>query len=316
MALNLRQLEIIRSILHTGSVTGAARRLGISQPAVSQTVRAAEDYMGFRLFVRDKGRLIPTHELLTLHAETTKVLDGLEVVQRLVEDLRDGRSGLVTVAATPSLAHNLLPDAVQRFLHGRPKVRVKIESMVNSEVVEQVTDHRVDLGLVLAPAWTGDAAIDELHRGALVCVIPERHRLAGQDHVDLGDIQGETLISFSRNLPLGALVEEAFRQHGARRDVVVEVSNSFMACCLVRADVGVAIIDPFSPMTGSIPGLVALPLRPRIEIKAVALSSGHRPLSRTADAFLEILRTARWSSAFLVSTASLALTDPPSTPAA
>ncbi len=288
--MNLRQLEVLRAVLATGTVTEAGRMLGISQPAVSKLLRHTEDQLGFALFIRDRGRLLPTPEARTLFPEVNKVFTSIELVQRLAEDLQHTRSGLVTVAATPALASSLVPEAIRQFRETRPRAQVGVQSIVNDAVVEQVVNHGAEIGLVLAPVEDASTLAEDLCVSDLVCAMPPGHPLAGHDAISAQDVAAYPLISFSRHLPIGSLIEGFFRRAGLRRMVAVDVAQSFTACALARAGVGITLVDRFSLLGGGFPGLVARPLQPSQPITARLLLAPHRPLSRLALALVDEIR--------------------------
>src|SRR5262245_20330018 len=134
MSLSFRQLEVMRAVIRSGSITGAADALGISQPAVSMMVRQCRNTAGFPLFVRSRGRLQPTPETAVLVADLERVFDGVDRINRLIDDMRVSNVGTIQIAATPTLAENLLPRALALFQQSRPNVRVTIHTMDNISV--------------------------------------------------------------------------------------------------------------------------------------------------------------------------------------
>lgn len=290
MTLTLRQLEVVRAVSRHGSVTAAAGALGISQPAVSMTLRDCTSAAGFPLFVRQHGRLQPTAETRVVLADLERIFDGVERVNRLVDDMRDTNIGTVQIAATPTLADNLLPPAVALFQRSRPWIQITIHTMDNLGVVNTVAADRVDFGLVLTPLGQPDAELIELCAAELICVVHPNHPLAGSGVVGPKDLAPYPLISFSRALPLGNLVEQSFREAGVPRRIALEVNQSSVACALARAGVGVAVIDPFWLMEARDHGLVRLQIRPAAIVRAQALVSKNAPLSRPSRLFLAAIR--------------------------
>ena len=280
----------MRAVSHAGSVTGAAAALRISQPAVSMTLAACAEAAGFPLFVRRRGRLQATGETAALMADLDRVFEGLDRVHRLVEDMRGVTVGTVHVAATPTLADNILPAAITRFQRARPNIRLVIQTMDNSNVVTQAVEGRVDFGLALTPLSHFDGRATDLCASRLICAVHPEHPLSARGHVGPKDLAPYPLISFSRSLPLGALVEESFRAAGVARRIAIEVNQSSIACSLARAGAGVAIIDPFWLLGSRDPGIVQLALRPAVEVRAQVLAPRAQPMSRPARLFLQTLR--------------------------
>jgi DNA-binding transcriptional LysR family regulator len=290
MKLSFRQMEIIRAVALHGSVTAAAIDLGVSQPAVSMALRESSAAVGFRLFVRTQGRLQPTPELRIFLDEVERVFKGLERIDRLVSGIREAGVGSVVIAATPTLADNLLPFAVATVRRARPRIQITVQTMDNLSAVEAVTQGGVDFGLVLTPIAETDARLVPLCAADLVCVVPPDHPLAGREAVTPQDIATYPLISFSRSLPLGRLVEKSFLDAGLKRRIALEVNQSSTALALVRAGAGVAIIDPYLLVDGRQQGVVRLRLEPRSIVKAQALVPTAGRLSRSALLMLAAIR--------------------------
>src|SRR3954451_5356982 len=88
--MNLRQIEVFHAVYVSGSVTAAARALHVSQPSVSKTLRHTEDGLGFALFRRLKGRLLPTEEARVLFREVDEVYGRLGSLRVTARNLRSG----------------------------------------------------------------------------------------------------------------------------------------------------------------------------------------------------------------------------------
>jgi DNA-binding transcriptional LysR family regulator len=290
MSLNFRQLQIVRAVSRHGSVTAAASALGISQPAVSMMLRDCARSAGFPLFLRKQGRLQPTMETSVLVGDLDRVFNGIDRVNRLLEDMRDIKVGTIQIAATPTLADNLLPRAVAAFQRERPNVQITISTMDNISVVDHVLQEHVDFGLVLSPMAHFDTRPVKLCAAELICVVHREHALARLASVTPEQIAPFPLISFSRSLPLGMLIDQTFRDAGVARRIALEVNQSSVACALARAGAGVAIIDPFWFLDQGKPELVRLQLRPRTEITAQALVPKDAVLSRPARLLLTTIR--------------------------
>ena len=289
MTLSIRTLELLRVVIETRSVTAAAERLHISQPAVSKTLQQAEERLGFPLFVRERGRLVPTLDARLLLPEIVRATGAMEAVSRLAEDLQSLKTGMVTLAATPVLSHTIVARAIASFRAHYPDVHVIVQTMPNQEVVEAVADHRVDLGIVLTPVEDAHTLTRHLCTAELVCVLPQTHALAGRAFVGPRELVPFPLISFNRHQPIGALIEAAFRAVSVRRTIAVEVTQSWTACALVQAGAGIAIMDAFTTIAGVPPGLTVLPFKPTTHITGRLLHSLDRPSSRHAQAFTEVL---------------------------
>jgi DNA-binding transcriptional LysR family regulator len=290
MSITTRQLEVIRSVILSGSVTNAASQLGISQPAVSRLLKDCEERIGFTLFTRKQGRLQPTAEARSMLPELNRIFEGEDRLQRQAEELREMKAGSIHIATTPVLADTLLPRAMDRFLAAHPKVQLSIRNMLNMEVVERVAMDEADLGLVLSPDNYRGSTVIDLHQTELIGIVPMGHPLATKGRIDLEDAMRFPLISFSRLLPLGAALDRLFQQRGQQRRVAIEVSQSTTALAMVRQGIGIALVDPFILIDEKPSGIVRLKLTTSVPIAAQLLIPQHEQISRLSKILVNHIR--------------------------
>src|ERR1700754_75544 len=134
----LRHIEVFHAIMQTGSVTGAARLLNVSQPAVSSVLKHCEARAGIKLFERSGGRLRPTPEAVALFPDVSAIYGRLDAMSRLMQDLAGGRLGSVSLAAAFPIANGYLAKAVASFLQERPGIRVALQSLTSPQVIDRV----------------------------------------------------------------------------------------------------------------------------------------------------------------------------------
>jgi DNA-binding transcriptional LysR family regulator len=289
MVLSLRELEIFRHVMETGSVTGAARVLRVSQPAVSKMLQQAEQRLGFALFTREGKRLRPTVEAQILFPEAVNAFAAIDVVQRLAGDLREGNSGLLTLAVIPSLANSIVPIAVQRFRAERLSVGVVMHVVSAIEVMRLVEDRRAELGIILGPVGGSDVQVIDLCTTELGCLLPTGHPLANRPELGPRDLTSVPLISAGSQWPLGALLDVAFADANVGLKISVEVPHATVAGALVRAGAGIAVLDGFGLMSAQRSELVVRAFRPRMLSVARLLRPRHRRTSRLAAEFRKTL---------------------------
>src|SRR5260370_29593133 len=139
MQLNLRQIEVFRAIMITGSISGAARLLSVSQPAVSRLLAYTEDRLKLQLFERVRGRVQPTPEARRLFAEVDQVHRGVQRINDLAEELRERGTGSVRIVARPSTGHAMVPDAIARLRRPFPDLRVAFETLTLLELLPTIS---------------------------------------------------------------------------------------------------------------------------------------------------------------------------------
>src|SRR3984893_10613306 len=184
MSLSLRQLQVVHTVSRSGSVTAAADALGISQPAGSMMLRGCAQLAGVALFLRRHGRLQPTAETRVLMTDLERVFDGVDRIGRLIDDMGDAHVGTIQIAATATLANNILPMAIAAFQQARPRIQIVVRTTDTPSVIASVVREEVDLALPLSPPPHPDAPALDLCVAALAAIAHPDHELARREAVE------------------------------------------------------------------------------------------------------------------------------------
>lgn len=280
--MNLRQLEVFEALMQSRSVSGAARLLSLTQPAVTKSLRLAEQSAGFLLFRRVRGRLYPSPEAETLWPQVERVRSDLGAVSLLLRQLRDGNAGSVTVAAVGGVAHSFVTPAIVRFARMHPKIRVESMILPTSSVVERVAQSQADFGLVHEPVDNPYIDGEPICQVEAVCLMLRRHPLAKRRVLAVRDLEGVPLVSFREDTAIGRLVRKAIADARLRREVDFVVNQGQQAVALAEQGAGIAIIDPFLLIGHPRRGLTAVPFRPAIPLRLRVIRARERPRSRAA----------------------------------
>jgi len=289
MQLNLRQIEVFRAVMTAGSISGAAKLLYVSQPAVSRLLSHTEQRLGFGLFERVKGRLYPTPEARQLFKEVEAVYDGVRRVEELANELAEKRSGILHLVSSPSIGHMLIPMAITAFHQTHPEVKVTFQPLTVVPLTQMLLEHRADLGAVILPSQHPNLSSEPIGQGDLVVIFPYSHPLASRSMLTIEDLLPYSLVSYRSETPFGTLVEQMFQEAGYARRVAIEVSSPHNACSLVKAGGGIAIVDEFSAHSAAGDFVV----RPIAHTKTLAIhlvQSRFEPLSQLAQDFAHVLR--------------------------
>jgi len=283
--LNIRHLAVFHAVIRTGSVSGAARLLHVSQPAVSKSVRRLEEQIGLPLFQRISGRLHRTPESETLMPQIERLFGHVEAVDQLAKEIRDGFSGSVTVAAVSTLSASLVATAIARFHRQYPRVRFDIKALSTRHAIDYVLNNQVDLAVLDVPLEGADLQVSELCRAPIGCVVPAKHPLARLKEVTPEMLARHLLITFGEDTMTGSSIREAFRKRGKTCQIAFTVNQTLSAYALVKAGAGVALMDPFPFLSGAFADLVMVPFRPVIEMRPRVVYAKTRPVSQIARKF-------------------------------
>ena len=278
-----RQTEIFRAVIDQGSVTAAARSLGVSQPAVSGSLAKLEKTVGFALFRREGRRLVPTAEARLLHAEASRVLDGFARLDASIGEISTGQRGTLTIATNPGPAISWLPSVAAAFRRERPQVMLRLLTRSSQEVRELAAMSAFDLGVAEAPFANAE---NVLRRYALprVVVLPRNHTLAKWDVLTPQLLDGAAFVATVRSSWNWANLARAFDLVGAVCNVVAECEFTAIALNLVGAGMGVCLADPISAASVG-PQLVQRPFQPPVPYEVGLLGPNHGDLTTLAQAF-------------------------------
>lgn len=284
--MNLRQMEVFHAIMTHGTVTGAARALNVSQPAVTGVLRHAEAQLRFMLFDRVKGRLIPTAEGKVLFAQVAHVFEHVDSVRRIVDNLREARSGTLNIVAIPAVGAMLVPAGIGDFLASHPDVAIRFQVRPRNEVVELVESRVADLGFGFLTSMLPHIECCEIARRNLICIMPRGHPLERLTEVSVADVAPYPLVSYLSTQGLAPVINSIFAEARINFRPNIEVGLIINAWALVNAGAGVALVDPFSALGAMFGNVVIRSFVPSTPIALERFRSPDRPPSRLATAFI------------------------------
>ena len=289
--LELRHLRLVRAVVEEGSLTAAAGRLALSQPALSHQLKDVEDRLGVALFERRGRSLVLTEAGDRVLGSARAVLGEVERAEADLAALASGRAGTLRVAAECYTTYHWLPDVVQAFAAEWPEVRVELATEATERPGEALAARALDVALVtLTGDLNGDVTLTPLFEDEVVAVVAEGHPWAGQPWVDPAEFAGEHVLTYQtcreRNCVL-RLVAAA----GVSPGRVTPVPSSTEAVVgMVRAGLGVTTMAQWaaSPYLGR-GGLVALPVTEEGVRRTWHAAARDEPGPAYLDAFVRAL---------------------------
>lgn len=283
--MNLRQIEVFRAVMNTGSTTEAAQLLHVSQPGISRLVRHLEMQLGVALFERRSGRLVPTAEARELHEEIEKVYRGVQHVRDVAAHLRYGTRTTLRVLSSANTALQLVPRSIAMLVRQYPSARVMFESLPTREFVRLLVSEEADLAISSAPLDHPALEVEEIGRWQLLCALPAGHALTGQSAPSLGNVLAGRLVAYSPEAPQSAVIDHWIESHGVARNVAAEVRSGLAACAVAATGVAVAFVDDLSARAHPSEGLVFASIEGAPSFPIYLVKNRHRSLSRLAEAF-------------------------------
>ncbi|HXG99873.1 MAG TPA: LysR family transcriptional regulator [Sphingomicrobium sp.] len=285
--MKLRHIEIFHAVYVNGSVSAAARALNVSQPSVSKTLRHAESLLGFPLFERTGGRLVATDDAHVLFTEVSEIQERVYALREAGRNLRRGTGGILRVSALPSLALQVLPVAVARFLRTHETVKFDLQTVHHDDLLRKLYERETDLAIAYEVPPASPVGHRSVGRGELVLLYREEDMPDAPQRVELEQLRGRRFISVAASGPMGHLFSQEIQRLGLELDEVVSVRTFYIATALVEQGVGMTIVDNFTAAASLKPGLSVRPLAPILSFDVHAMFLLNRPLTALATEFLK-----------------------------
>ena len=294
--MRLRHIEVFNAVMLTGSVSGAARLINVTQPAVSRILQHAELQLGFALFQRTKGRLTATSEALTLYPHIERLFTQLDEVQRLAANLKTGDSArelrILTVLA---LSYEILPHAIKLFRVKHADVPITVRALHSPQIVSALALQEADVGFLFSPVTHSALAQEHLADGRMVCVAPKgmlTARLLKRGSVGLSDLLKLPVIGLEVHDPVGRSLNQACREAGVGLEFKIVVQTYHSALALAHHGLGVALIDTCTAASADLSRVDVLALDPLIPVPIKALLPAGKPGSVAVRAFVRCFQQA------------------------
>jgi DNA-binding transcriptional LysR family regulator len=286
--MRLSLLSTLAAVLDTGSTKGAARLLGLSQPAVSRRIAQLEEELRLPLFIRDRGRLIPTRECTLLQGQIRTLADRGASLAAEADALRSGNSGAVTlrVAFPASLTLTIVPAIVAGFLAENDRVQIELQTGAYDTIERMLTDGRAEVGFTRLPAQKPGLRLTPLARVRTVCVMPRGHPLASHREVSVRDLSGVPLILLGRTRTPRRGIDEVFSTAGVRPMVRIEAHSVMSACGMVAAGLGVTLVNELMARDYTRLGIEIRPLAEVIAHEFAFAVPEEPPPTRAAENFI------------------------------
>jgi LysR family transcriptional regulator for metE and metH len=263
--LDVKHLEMMRAIDETRTLTEAARRLFMSQPALSRQLAKLERRIGAKLFHRRPRGMVLTQEGVRLLESAERVLGELSRAERDVQLLAQGRMGTVRVTTECYMCYHWLPWVARRFAERFPQVEVQLAPEETKNPYGALQRGAVDVALVFSPPPPGEAVERaEVFEDELVALVPAAHALAGQPFLTPDSVAEETLICHYAEPGRGVLERDFLDAAGVSPRRTMEMLVTPAVIEMARAGYGVAVLPRWIlGAQGSLEGLVVRPLGER-----------------------------------------------------
>jgi len=291
--LNYRHIEVFFAVMTCGTVTEAARQLGVSQPSVTTTLQQAEARLGLTLFQRESGRLIPTAEAKTLYEEASRAHEALASFKTLAKRLQLGHGGHVRVASIPSISMELLPDAIGLFHQKHPGFNFSVSTLNTEDILAQLNTGggAFDLGFTFGNLDGEYVASQRLGETELLAVFPAGWDIPAGKEIDLADLKEMAHVAGFAGTALTKACQTLFLEAGFEPQIAARIHTHHLAGRLVQRRLGYTILDSVTVRAllherlGNM--LVIRRIKGNPSLPVISIFSSHKGLSNAARLFTE-----------------------------
>ena len=239
------RIRVFRAVAQHLNFSRAAEELLLTQPAVTQQIKALEDQFGVPLFERGGGHiaLTPGGKALLPFAEKMKELSDQAVVS--VAEAFGQQAGALTLGASQTIGQYLLPTFVAGFRRTNPKVRVTACSGNTDEMLEALLARKIHLALIEGPEQRKDLHIEPFMEDHMILVVPASHGWANHE-VELEDLKSEPLLMREFGSGSRRVVEQALSKAGVKtKDLTIsmELDSTEGLLSAVEAGLGITFVS-------------------------------------------------------------------------
>ena len=181
--LTLRQIEVIRAVMLTGTIAGAARLLNVAAPGLSRLMKHTEDSLGAKLFSRRGGRFVPAPEARSIFAQINELHRNLENLQFAIGALKRGEGAEFKFGATPSIGHAMAPLAVADLRRRYPDLLIDLDILKLEDAIDFLLLGRGEVAAVSSRLEHPAITFEPLAQGQLFCIVAEAHPLASKTQI-------------------------------------------------------------------------------------------------------------------------------------
>jgi DNA-binding transcriptional LysR family regulator len=289
----MTDLTLLRSFLEvaeSGTITNAARRLFVTQPALSRRLQLLEADLEASLFERTRQGVQLTEEGRIVQTAGRDLVERWERMQQSVTAASNVDEGTVRIGGGATAVAFLLPEAIAEFQRKRPAVLFQVKEAGSRDVERDVLEERLELGIVTLPTSSAEFEVLSLRTDRIVLVAAPGHPLASKTRIGVAALQGQDLVGFESPSAIRSLIDGALRERGVQVHVVMELRSIPAILRMVQATDCLAFVSQLGVGEGP-GGARILPVTGlKIERRLAIIRKKDRPLSPAALEFVQLLR--------------------------
>ncbi len=239
----IRQLEAFREVMLSGTFTNAARRLGVTQPAISKLIADLEAYFETKLFIRSNTKLKPTSIAYTILDEFEKVHASFDIFIDIATVAARHQKHIVKFGAIPVYAETVAPIFIELLYNRTPDVFVSLEVLPQNELTKALQVEEIDVAFTSLPSEYPSLIEYALSHEPAVVVTPKNHALATRTSLSLCDLKDEPIITLPPSSPLQVSLDSYLSAKDFVPNCIMYARTQTAIISLVHLGLGIAIMN-------------------------------------------------------------------------
>lgn len=240
--MDVRQLEMFKAVAETGSFTQAARKLHVSQSAISRQVKLLEDELQGMLLHRGARTVTLTHAGELLLRMAIRVQQDMAEVISQISETHELRRGTLTLAGGMTVCMLILPRLLRKYRSLYKHVDLRVVSGSSEEVAGMLRNHEVDLALLTLPIVARDLEVLPVLKEELVVVTAPGHPLSRSRVVDAAELGRYPLIVYEPGSNTRKVIDAFFMEHNIPMEIAMETENVEIIKAMVAAGLGITLV--------------------------------------------------------------------------
>ena len=289
--INFNQLRAFYQAARHENFTAAAKKLYITQPAVTAQMKLLEDHCNLKLFKKRGRRVYLTDEGKILYQYVRKIFDYEKEIEDVIEDMRELKRGVLRLGTTKAYARYFMPLMITNFRETYPHIKIHLDEGSSQDMTHSLYNFQNEIAIVAKIEDHSDVCFVPFSEEEVVLITAPDHRLAGKGAISFDQISGEPIIMKETGSGTRKLVNELFTENHCAPDVLMETGNTEFIKQLVQRGDGISFLVREAVAIELKEGkLATVPLeghRILLDVSIAYLKKQH--LSPPARAFLDIL---------------------------
>lgn len=290
MNYSLRQLRVFVAVARYGSFSRAGEAIGLSQSAVSHSMKELEAEMGVRLLDRTTREVVLTSAGLSLSKRVEPLLDELHAMLLDTRSFGTQHNGRVRIASSQTISAQLMPQCIASGQAQYPDIRILLRDQAQQLVLSSVRNAEVDFGIVIDPGESTDLDCEPILHEPFLLLCREDHPFAVQTAVGWPSLNGCKLVLQDYASGSRILIDGALKAQKVKAEIVQEIGHPATLFPMVEAGIGISVLPALALPMPEGSRLVIKPLVPEINRVLKLVKRKNRSLSPAAQAIWQVVK--------------------------